>query len=46
MFSLDSAQMSFVQAAKAKHGGIFVISGNILGSDREQQEGFHVPHPT
>jgi hypothetical protein len=46
LFQSESSQLSFVQAAKSKHGAVFVVGGNIISANPEQQERFHVPHPT
>jgi hypothetical protein len=40
------SQPSFVEATESKDGGVLVVGGNIIGANPEQQEGFHVPHPT
>jgi len=42
----ESPQLCLIKATEAEHGSVFFIGGNILGSDREQQEGFHAPNPT
>ena len=46
LFQSESSQLSFVQATESKHGAVLVVGGNIISANPEQQERFHVPHPT
>jgi hypothetical protein len=38
----DPLQLAFVETSTAKHGGVLVVGGDVLGPDCEHQEGFHV----
>jgi GNAT superfamily N-acetyltransferase len=38
----ESSQLSLIQTAEAKHGGVLVVGCDILGPDGQQQEGLHV----
>jgi hypothetical protein len=41
-----SSQLRFVEAAESEHRGVLVVGGDIICANPEQQERFHVPHPT
>jgi hypothetical protein len=41
LFHPESAQLSFVEATEAEHGGILFVGRDILGPNGKQQEGLH-----
>jgi GNAT superfamily N-acetyltransferase len=38
----DPMQLVFIKTGAAKHGGVFVVGGDVLGPDSEHQERLHV----
>ena len=42
----DPSQPALVESAEPKHCGVLIVGGDIISANPEQQERFHVPHPT